>query len=235
MKALILNSGMGTRMGSETKKHPKCMTKITEQDTILSRQLKQLSEKGVKEIVITTGYLRDILNEYIDSLKLPLQISLIHNADYASTNYIYSIYLAYKELINQDVLILHGDLVFDDRCLDLCLESDYSCVTVDKILPLPEKDFKGVIKDGRVISVGISFFENSVALQPMYKLFKDDWNIWLNEIAAFCEDNNRKCYAEEAFNRVSDRMNVIPLDINGNFCGEIDNADDLLIVRKRLR
>jgi len=28
MKVLILNSGMGTRMGKYTKEHPKCMTGI---------------------------------------------------------------------------------------------------------------------------------------------------------------------------------------------------------------
>ena len=40
MKALILNSGLGSRMGDITKHHPKCMTEINNVDTILSRQLK---------------------------------------------------------------------------------------------------------------------------------------------------------------------------------------------------
>lgn len=37
MKALILNSGLGTRMGVLTSEHPKCMTEISHTDTILSR------------------------------------------------------------------------------------------------------------------------------------------------------------------------------------------------------
>ena len=37
MKALILNSGLGHRMGVLTSEHPKCMTEISTRDTILSR------------------------------------------------------------------------------------------------------------------------------------------------------------------------------------------------------
>ena len=57
MKALILNSGLGKRMGVLTSDHPKCMTLISATDTILSRQLKQLVSFGIKEVVITTGFL----------------------------------------------------------------------------------------------------------------------------------------------------------------------------------
>ncbi len=41
MKAIILNSGLGHRMGVITKEHPKCMTEISHRETILSRQLRQ--------------------------------------------------------------------------------------------------------------------------------------------------------------------------------------------------
>ena len=54
MKALILNSGTGSRMGVLTSEQPKCMTEILNGETILSHQLKQLSEIGIKEVVMTT-------------------------------------------------------------------------------------------------------------------------------------------------------------------------------------
>ena len=49
MKALILNSGMGSRMGVLTSEHPKCMTEISNRETILSRQLKQMCSIGARE------------------------------------------------------------------------------------------------------------------------------------------------------------------------------------------
>ena len=36
MKALILNSGLGSRMGVLTSEHPKCMTEISAKETILA-------------------------------------------------------------------------------------------------------------------------------------------------------------------------------------------------------
>ena len=39
---------------------------------------------------------------------------------------------------------------------------------------VPEKDFKAVIKGNRIEKVGIEFFENAVAAQPLYKILKEE-------------------------------------------------------------
>ena len=59
MKALILNSGLGSRMGVLTSEHPKCMTEISPRETILSRQLRQIADAGIRDVVITTGLFRE--------------------------------------------------------------------------------------------------------------------------------------------------------------------------------
>ena len=64
MKALILNSGLGSRMGVLSSEHPKCMTEISAKETILSRQLKQIADAGIQEVVMTTGYHDDVLVRY---------------------------------------------------------------------------------------------------------------------------------------------------------------------------
>ena len=98
MKALILNSGMGRRMGALTSEQPKCMTEISARETILSRQLRLLGEAGVEEAVITTGYFDRELMDYCRSLRTELSISFVRNPRFAETNYIYSIYLARDQL-----------------------------------------------------------------------------------------------------------------------------------------
>ena len=55
MKALILNSGLGHRMGVLTSEHPKCMTEISKTETILSRQLKLLADAGIREEIESLG------------------------------------------------------------------------------------------------------------------------------------------------------------------------------------
>lgn len=232
MKALILNSGIGSRMGVLTKEHPKCMTSISETETILSHQLRQLAKAGVTEVVMTTGLFDEVLVDYCESLGLPLKYSFVKNPIYNQTNYIYSIYCA-RELLEDDILLMHGDLVFEDAVLDMTLSSEKSCMTVSSTLPLPEKDFKAVIRDGKIEKVGIEFFESAMAAQPLYKLNKEEWKVWLDSIVSFCENDTRKCYAENAFNVVSDHCPIYPLDVKDMLCSEIDNPDDLAVVSKR--
>ena len=232
MKALILNSGMGSRMGVLTKEHPKCMTSISDTETILSHQLRQLANAGVTDVVMTTGLFDEVLVEYCEGLGLPIKFTYVKNPIYAQTNYIYSIYCA-KEHLQDDIVLMHGDLVFEDAVLEMTLGSECSCMTVSSTLPLPEKDFKAVISEGKIEKVGIEFFENAMAAQPLYKLNKKDWMIWLDSIAAFCENDTRKCYAENAFNVVSDKCLIYPLDVKGMLCSEIDNPEDLAVVSKR--
>ena len=221
-------------MGVLTSEHPKCMTEISHSDTILSRQLKLIDQAGITEVVMTTGYYDSILEEYCESLDLPLHITFVKNPVYDKTNYIYSIYCA-REHLDDDIILMHGDLVFENTVFDDVLASNESCMTVSSTLPLPEKDFKAVLTNGRITKVGIEFFENAVAAQPLYKLNKNDWKVWLDRIIAFCESDKTKCYAENAFNDISDSCKIVPLDVKDRLCAEIDNPDDLKKVSDQLK
>lgn len=234
MKVLILNSGVGSRMGVLTSKHPKCMTEISNNETILSRQLKHIAEAGIDEVVITTGLFDGVLVNYCQELDLPIHITFVKNPIYKDTNYIYSIYCA-RDYLDDDIILMHGDLVFENSVLERIIASEVSCMTVSSTLPLPEKDFKAVIQNGHIAKVGIEFFNEAVACQPLYKLKKDDWKIWLNKIIGFCESQNIICYAENAFNEVSNQCIIYPLDIKNLLCNEIDNLEDLAVVSNKLQ
>ena len=237
MKALILNSGMGSRMGVLTSEHPKCMTEISSKETILSRQLRQIAEAGIEEVVMTTGLFDNVLVNYCQSLELPLKITYVKNPVYDKTNYIYSIYCA-REYLDDDILLMHGDLVFENAVIDRVMACDTSCMTVSSTHPLPEKDFKAVVREGRVAAVGIEFFNEAMAAQPLYKLDHADWRIWLDRIISFCESGEEaklKCYAENAFNEVSGGMQVAALDVENLLCSEIDNPEDLAVVSAHLK
>lgn len=234
MKALILNSGLGHRMGVITREHPKCMTVVSTHNTILSRQLRQLVSFGIEEVVMTTGYYDQVLVDYCNALHLPLRFSFVNNPIYDQTNYIYSIYCAKELLMDDDIILMHGDLVFENLVLEAVVNSDNSCMAVSSTLPLPEKDFKAVIRSKRIEKVGIEFFDNAMAAQPLYKIKKEDWLVWLQNIEKFCESDNRKCYAENAFNEVSDLCKISPCDVKDMLCAEVDTPEDLAVVSKKL-
>lgn len=234
MKALVLNSGLGHRMGDLTKEHPKCMTEIKENDTILSNQLKLLAKSGIKKVVMTTGYFDQVLIDYCKSLKLPLEYKFVKNPIYDKTNYIYSIYCAKDELKDEDIVLMHGDLVFTEDVLKDILAFEKSCMKVSSTIALPDKDFKAVVKDGLVKAVGIEFFESAMEAQALYKLNEEDWKIWLDRIIDFCETEKTNCYAEIALNEVTDKCKIYAFDVKDRLCTEIDTPEDLMKVKERL-
>lgn len=235
MKALILNSGLGKRMGVLSSEHPKCMTEISHRNTILSRQLRQIVDYGIEEVVITTGYFDQILIDYCNFLQLPLKIIFVNNPLYEKTNYIYSIYCARDFLKDDDIILMHGDLVFENLVFENIINNRDSCMAVSSTVLMPEKDFKAVINGGRIEKIGVEFFDNAIAAQPLYKLNKADWLIWLDAIERYCENDIVKCYAENAFNEVSNDCLIKPLDVKEMLCSEIDTPEDLACITDRLK
>lgn len=234
MKALILNSGLGSRMGVLTSEHPKCMTEISSKETILSRQLKQIADAGIEEVVMTTGYYEGVLVQYCRSLELPLRITFVKNPIYDQTNYIYSIYCA-RENLDDDIILMHGDIVFENEVFDRIVSCPVSCMTVSSTLPLPEKDFKAQVAAGKVIRVGVDIFNDAMEAQALYKLKKADWSVWLDKIIEFCEGGNTEVYAENALNELNGAANITALDVQNLLCSEVDSPEDLAVVSARLK
>ena len=168
------------------------------------------------------------------SLKLPLNLLYVHSDKYATTNYIYSIYMA-QAYLHDDIVLMHGDLVYEVEILKEMLSSNQSLMTVSSTLPLPEKDFKAVIENNKIVKVGIDCFENALAAQPLYKLNQKDWEVWLKEIIVFCENDKTSVYAENALNEVSRLMDLEGMDVLYRLCGEIDNPIDLEIIKNRVK
>ncbi len=226
MIALLLNSGRGTRMGAETQEHPKCMCRISDDETIISWQVRQLARAGVREAVVTTGPFADMLREHLESLCSGMVFHYVPNPDYARTNYIVSMYLA-RHWLRDDVLSLHGDLVFAPQVLDMLAASPVSCAAVDSTLPLPDKDFKAEVAQGRIRAIGVDRFgPGCVASQPAYKFLRADFARWMAEIEAFVLRGETGCYAENAFNAAWRDIPLYPMDARGLLCAEIDNPED---------
>ncbi len=233
MKALILNSGKGSRMGEATKSAPKCMSILHDDETIFSRQVEILAENGIKDIVVTTGAHRDVLVSYAKKTFPDIDFTFVYNDKFDCTNYIYSIYLA-REYLQDDIVLMHGDLIFDNSTFNLVLGNKKSAGITDFSLELPDKDFKAVIENGKIKKIGIDFFDNAVAFQPLYKLNKSDWLCWLGAIEDFCKNGNTSVYAENALNTITDKIEIVPVDVNGGICQEVDTLDDLKLIREKL-
>lgn len=226
MKALIFNSGTGSRMGKLTESCPKCLLKLGDGESIFARQLRILAECGITEAVVTTGkYEQELFDE--SRLHPEIKVTFVNNPLYESTNYIYSMHLAGRYL-DDDMLILHGDLVFDKHLVEKILsDSRKSLCLVNPDIAQPDKDFKGRIENGRLAEVGVNISGGSCyALQPMYKLSREDVQKWFDEVNAFVEKGVTDVYAENAFNAIAGGISVYPLSYSGYYINEIDVLQD---------
>lgn len=235
MKAIIFNSGLGSRMAGLTENNPKCMVKLYNGETIFERQIRILSDCGIKDFIITTGPFKEQLYEVADKFQ-NLNFQFVANDDYRNTNYIVSINNA-NEYLNDDVLLLHGDLVFNKSLVIKLLENKNKSVCLyNEEKALPEKDFKGRFKDNKLLEVSVNIFDDDCyAFQPLYKLDKNDLQLWKEKVAEFVEKGNVKVYAENALNEILDRLNIQGMSYKNDYIDEIDNEDDYKRVSREIK
>ncbi|MBQ7010441.1 MAG: NTP transferase domain-containing protein [Clostridia bacterium] len=226
MKAVIFNSGLGNRMGDFTKNNHKSMARLKDGETIFHRQLRILGEEGVRDFVVTTGPFEDQLKKEAEDFP-ECNFTFVRNDSYNKTNYIYSMYLA-REYMDDDILFFHGDLVFNRKLIhDVLNCDDKNTATVNFKKSLPEKDFKGRVRDGKVVEVSIKIFdEDCFAFQPFYKMEKATVSAWIAKVVDFINKGEDKCYAENALNEIFPSLNVRVFPYDDYYIDEIDNLDD---------
>jgi len=147
MKAIILAAGMGTRSRLS---HPKCLTEING-IPIIEKQIESLRSNDILDISIVVGFKKEEIKEKCKDL----EIKFYTNERFDRTGMLESLYCA-KEKLNDDVLILYGDLFLEKEAIkrlvkngkDICLGIDGS----KEINPKEEKAFEDY--HGKIINKG---------------------------------------------------------------------------------
>ena len=114
MHAIILAAGAGLRLGQHTKDIPKALLDLNGK-SILERQISLLRQHGINDIFVVTGYQREK-----HTLK---DIEYIFNPKYSETEQLASMMVA-RTKNSDDVLVIFGDIVFDEQILQQILASN---------------------------------------------------------------------------------------------------------------
>jgi len=114
--ALLLAAGKGSRLYPLTHNTPKCLTMV-HGASILERLVINLSEQGFKRLVVVTGYQEKYIRAFLGTRACGMTIDYIFSPRYATTNNIYSLWMA-RAIINEPFLLVESDLVFDVSLLD---------------------------------------------------------------------------------------------------------------------
>jgi len=231
MKAVILAAGVASRLRPLTNHTPKCLLKVCSKN-LLELTIENLLDNKISEIIIVTGYLENKIRDFID-LRFPeLNITIIYNEFYNSTNNIYSLWLAKNTLNGDDMLLMDSDIVFNSQIIKkLCSSGKKNCLAL-KQHDLSDEEIKVKIdKKGRVLeigkevkiseaageSVGIELFGREV-IPALFNIIDRKVNV----------EKNVNQFYEAAFQElITSSHEIYIVDISEYFSMEIDTAEDL--------
>lgn len=120
--AIIMAAGYSARCMPLSNVLPKGLFKV-KGEVLIEREIRQLKEAGVKEIVVVTGF----MSEKFQYLKEKYGVLLVHNEDYDKYNNMASLYVAQEYMKNS--YILCSDNYYVDNVFHSYVYSPYySCV-----------------------------------------------------------------------------------------------------------
>jgi len=220
MEAVILAAGMGTRLGSLI---PKPLTSLVDEKTILDSQVeKLLNKRDIHNIFIVVGYKKEIIME-----KFP-DFLFVYNNAYARTNTAKSLLSALNK-IDDDVIWMNGDVFFDEKILDLLIDSKESACLVNQKKCGSEEIKYNLSADGVIHNLSKKIKNGKGEALGVNVIRRPDLDKFRKELKKVREDD----YFEKALENltVSNKLKLKPVDVGRYFCREIDFEEDLIEVQ----
>jgi len=214
LTVIIPAAGMGHRMKSYG---PKCLLPANNEETIIEKIIKNIQKTfNFCEIIVVVGFEADKVIK-----KLSSKIRIIENQFYETTNTTESIRLAIHNSIYDNVLIIHGDLVFNINSIKGITENG-SCAIIDSRKRFKNEEVGVTIIDGCVANFAYGL-ENKWA-QIAYLENKD-----LETFKALCCDRKKgKMFTFEIFNMMLDKgVKIKAVEPKSMIIKEIDSLKDL--------
>lgn len=233
----MLAAGLGKRLAKYTKDNTKCMVEVAGQK-LIDRAITAIKKAGIHRFVIVTGYKGDNLKKYIlDNYSGQLDFVFIDNKDYATTNNIYSFYLAKEELKKDDVILLESDIIFDENLIKDVLDSkdkdivtvakyeswmDGTCVTLDE-----NNHIKKFIEKARFLYEYVDKYYKTVNIYKFSKEFVN--NIYIPFLETYMKMYGLNCYYETPLKYICKlpEISFKAFTMNDRPWYEIDDAQDL--------
>ncbi|MDD4973760.1 MAG: phosphocholine cytidylyltransferase family protein [Bacteriovorax sp.] len=185
LTALILAAGYGSRI-SDVTTDPKSLLKINEK-SLMDWHFEALKEVGIRNVIVVTGYKRDVLEAYLAKFKLDFDIHFAINDDYRVKGNTYSFYYG-LEKTHGDFLLFDADLIYDTKILkefvndknsNQILVGESSIDDIESAKAMIDKDgFVRMTIDKRAVSeeerTNFSFAGEAIGILKFSKAYRDD-------------------------------------------------------------
>ena len=225
-------AGVGTRLLPLTTDTPKCLVDISGMTT-LSNTLKILEEYNFNGIFfIVCGHASKKIYDFAENYKGRVKLVLIHNKHYSETNSLYSLSLVAGRL-KRDTVILNGDLFFDSNLFKSLIESTFSSVMANRIIPYQRNEMNVITGNNDSlykISKDVLEVNYSGKSLQLFKLNKSEITLLLELIKETKKNstNFHTMFASEILNMMVKKgcEILVIYSQNENYWFELDNLDD---------
>lgn len=170
--AIILAAGMSTRFVPINFEKAKGLLEV-KGERLIERQIRQLQEKGITEIVVVVGHMK----EQFEYLAEQFGVILVETEDYATKNNYASVYAARNYLKN--TIITSSDLYFSENIFQTYAYDSYYCT---------------IYVPGKTAERGIITDPDDRILKTMYG--DKCYDIWVTLGYAFFSERFSKSYVE---------------------------------------
>lgn len=226
MKALILAAGIGSRLSPITDVIPKPLVPVNG-TPILFKQIDNLHENGIFDITIISGYKAEALKRAVME-KYP-DVKIIESVDYATTNNMYSAYIAKDAIGDSELLMMNADVFFDSSVISSLLAFDGADAIVVDVGRYIEESMKVVERDGVIVEISKQLPpERALGVSvDIYKLSRTGARAFFGKCAEYIEKRHElKKWSEVALNDILTCIDFKVCPLVGRWL-EIDNLDDL--------
>jgi choline kinase len=223
MKAIILAAGSSKRLGKLTEQTPKCLLSLGDK-TILQHQIENLRESGLNDIVVVTGFCEEMIKAACGSA-----CRYISNPLYATTNSIYSLWLA-REEARDGFVVLNSDVVFHPHVLTRLLNSPFpDALAISFHGCLGDEEMKVKVRDERVcaISKEIAPYEAQGENIGIVKFSRLGATVLFDKIEELVTAGTVNAWLPLAFHNICTYHNLFAVSAAGLPWIEIDFPEDL--------
>ena len=203
---------------------------------ILGRLVRCLAAQGVKKLIVVVGYLDHRIRDYLATRAEGLAVEFVYNPRYATTNNIYSLWLA-RHLNCAPFLLLESDLVFDHEMLSGLLMPDRLAVArlcsgmAGTTVSLDSANRVVAFTVGRTTNPGPRVFKTV----NIYSLSRKTWEQVVARLERYVAAGNVHEYYEVVFEQLvgEDRIAFEGVHFDRERWVEIDCLKDLHVAETR--
>ena len=230
MKAIILAAGASRRLLPITDKVPKCLLNIGDK-SLIEQQLDAIDNAGIREAVIVVGYFKETIVDRIGGeYKGIRRITYVENPEFASTNTVYSLFLARERFLGDDFVYFNADVLFHKDIVRLLVEHPDSNVLSVDFKRCGKEEVKFVTDSGRRIvklSKTIPLKEAEGEFIGIAKFGKAITGAFAAALERYSSGSDRNLFFERAVEDILDRDAFMCLDVSSIPNIEIDFPEDL--------